>query len=99
MTTYTNDQVLAAANGKENTATIITICPGIGKILVVNSMFTETITAYEKQSNGLYKRDKVISWSEELEKPLLSMLHNHNFTPGYQKEAEEFTKNYPSNIM
>lgn len=72
------------------------ICPSNGMI-IYKSFFNNFVLTYEKQEDEFYKLDKQLDLTDELFEMIVPMLHLHNFTPQYQKEAEMFLFNYPMN--
>ena len=98
MATYTEKEVLSIVDGTEKNYKVINICVGKGAILHIQNLMEGNIVSYTKTSDGYYKREKVLNYSESLKPALLAMLHNHNYTPDYEKEASEFEINYPYNI-
>jgi len=87
---------IEAIVAKINTSTewtITTICPQHGAIIVINNAYTDPIFSYRLGSNGLYKLDKNLSYSESAKSPLLAMIAAHNASDENQKEAENFEAN------
>ena len=66
------------------------ICPSEGAIMVLNNAYTECISTYRKNSDGTYKFDRVMGYTEAAKAPLTAMISSHNASEKNQKEAEAF---------